>query len=173
MTTKSNLVGLAKGTKKTTAAPKKPTPKVVEKPKTQEEVRDIKAKQKVEELLQSVELMPNKIVKEEAEVIIKGGEGIEWLEEQLSLQTEQIEVLKTELAQAKDDYTRLYQNQNKGSNSMLTETTNQNILLLFNELQGNLLGNNPEKTSWETVSVRHILNQLMQLFPFTENYRRF
>ena len=172
----TSLIGLAKGTKKTTTSPKKSVKKI-EKPKTQEEERDIKAKAKVEELLQSVELTPNKIIKEDTPVIVhEKREGIEWLEEQVTLLSEQSETLRNELAQAKDDYARLFQdfNNKKGnSNNMLNETIVQNILLLFSELSANASGNNPEKTIWKTVEIRYLIMQMLQLFPFTERHKRF
>ena len=174
-----NLIKLAKGGNKITKAPiaKKPVVKVDKKPITPAEERDIKAKAKVEELLQSVELTPNKIIKEDTPVIVhEKREGIEWLEEQVTLLSEQSETLRNELAQAKDDYARLFQdfNNKKGnSNNMLNETIVQNILLLFSELSANASGNNPEKTIWKTVEIRYLIMQMLQLFPFLEKYKKF
>lgn len=178
MAKRNSLVSLAKGTtKKPATQAKKPVAKV-EKPRTLEEERDMKAKQKVEELLQSVELSPNKLIKDDvSEVVVEKKNGIEWMEEQVTLLTEQSEALRIELAQAKDDYARiydkLYNTKDSGSNNMVNETVVQNVLLIFNELQSNLLGNNQERTIWKTVEIRYLLNQMLQLFPFTERHKRF
>ena len=153
-------------------APKKPEVKVVEKPKTPEEVRDIKAKQRVEELLNGVDLVPKK--EEELLEIEQPKEGLEWLEEQVSLLSEQNEALRAELGVAKADYSKLYESQRGGGGNVSSnETVPQNVLIMFNELQNNLLGNNPERHVYDIIYLRNLLNQLMQLFPFTENYRRF
>ena len=92
-------------------------------------------------------------------------------------QQRNFEVKRTLKAQAKDDYYKIYneleKRKNSNSNNMGNETIIQNVLLVFNELQSNLLGHNPERISWKTVQIQHILNQLLQLFPFTEKYRKF
>lgn len=170
----NNLVNLAKGGGKKSPPPavKKPEVKVVEKLKTPEEERDIKAKQRVEELLNGVDLMPKK--EEELFEIVEPKEGLEWLEEQVSLLSEQNEALRSELGVAKADYSRLYESQRGGSgNSGQNETILQNVLIMFNELQNNMLGHNQERTSWSTVNVVHVLNQMISLFPFTEKYKKF
>ena len=170
----NNLVNLAKGggKKSPPAAVKKPEVKVVEKLKTPEEERDIKAKQRVEELLSGVDLMPKK--EEELFEIEQPKEGLEWLEEQVSLLSEQNEALRAELGVAKADYSKLYESQRgSGGNVSYNETVPQNVLILFNELQNNLLGNNPERHVYDIIYLRNLLNQLMQLFPFTEKYKKF
>jgi len=178
MNNTNNLVNLAKGggkkveVKVTKPAPKKPEVKVVEKPKTPEEERDIKAKQRVEELLNGVDLMPKK-EEELLEVIEQPKEGLEWLEEQVSLLSEQNEALRAELGVAKADYSRLYESQRGGGGVNPNETLHQNVLIMFNELQINMLGHNQERTPWSTVNVIYLLNQMLSLFPFTEKYKKF
>ena len=179
---KDNLISLAKGSgsKKPLPAPTKkpvvkPVVKVVE--KTKEEVRDEKAKETVEKLLKDVELTPIKEEVVEEEVVkVAGGEGIEWLEEQVAGLTEQNEQLRAELGLAKEDYSKLFeklQNGGAGTNNSLNETFMQNVLIMFNELQTNFLGQNPQRVRYTTVDVEHILNQILMLFPFTENYKRY
>ncbi len=178
MNNTNNLVNLAKGGGKKTdvktskPAPKKPEVKVVEKPKTPEEVRDIKAKQRVEELLNGVDLVPKK--EEELLEIEQPKEGLEWLEEQVSLLSEQNEALRAELGVAKADYSKLYESQRGGGGNVSSnETVPQNVLIMFNEMQNNMLGHNQERTSWSTVNVIYLLNQMLSLFPFTEKYKKF
>jgi len=186
---KSNLVNLAKGNgKKTSPIPtKKPTtkpvPKVVEKPKSKEEVRDEKAKETVEKLLQDVELTPKiEIVEANEEIPTnepKGDGSNAWLEEQLTILSEANELLKSELLEAKDNYSRLYQQFQNGSavignpENLSDETYKQNILFMFDELQANFLGLNQERNRYSIVNIDYMLKQFLSLFPFTEQYRKF
>lgn len=176
---KDNLINLAKGVnKKQTPIPvatKKPVVKMVEKPKTPDEERNLKAKQKVEELLQSVELSPKKEVIPEVVLIPK--EGTEWLEEQVALLSEQCEGLRAELIEAKDNYSKIYRELQNGrgnnSDNLTGETFKENILMMFNELQSNYLGQNTERQRWSVAKIEYLLNQMLQLFPFTQNYKKF
>lgn len=183
---KNSLISLAKGdgSKKPSPAPapkkplvKKPVPKVVEKPKTKEEVRDEKAKETVEKLLQNVELTPKaelETFEEEITGKVANGEGIEWLEEQLTALTEENERLRNELDIAKEDYARLFEKmQSGGVNPNAAETILQNVLFFFNEMQANYLGNNPQGTRFTVAYPERLLPKLIQLFPFLENYRKF
>jgi hypothetical protein len=182
---KNSLISLAKGdsSKKTAPAPKKPlvkkpVPKVVEKPKSKEEVRDEKAKETVEKLLQNVELT-SKVEMEEGETEthideLPRGEGIEWLEEQLTALTEENERLRSELDIAKEDYARLFEKmQGGGVNSNASEPILQNVLFFFNEMQANYLGMNPQGIRFTVAYPERLLPKLIQLFPFLENYRKF
>ena len=177
---KSSLVNLAKGTSSTPAKKVEPVvvkKAIVEKPKTPDEERDIKARKKVAELIQSVETDFLPKTEESTIVPVQNNDGGEWLEDQVTLLSEQAEKLREELAQSKDDYTRIYNeshNQNYANpNNLLSETVTQNILTMFKELENNVLGNNPERTCWETIDVKYLLNQMIQLFPFLEKHRRF
>ena len=184
--TQKNLAQIAKGgngkntgnSRKKVTPEKKETTVIAEKPIiTPEEERNLKAKETVEKLLEGVDLIPKKEGVTQTVTIDKNEkDGIEWFEEQAALLSEQVENLKLELAQSKEDYTILYQElQNKkGSNgNMLNETIVQNILLMFNELQNNLTGRNPERTPHDIVKIEYLLKQMMTMFPFTEQYRRF
>lgn len=171
---KKNLAKIAKSgkteTTKTTEEIKKE-----EKPITPEIEREIKAKETVEKLLEGVDLIPKK-EGDTIEIEATNKEGKEWLEEQVGLLSEQVEQLRTELAQSKEDYTKIYQELQKNKsnpNNLLNETIHQNILILFNELQANLIGKNPEKTPHDIVNIEYLLKQMLQLFPFTEQYRKF
>ena len=178
MTNKTNkkLIILAKGdSKKSTSVAKKPEVVVVkEKILSQEEERDIKAKKRVEELLKNTNLIPTEKKEELFEIspTTESKEGTIWLEEQITLLSSENEALKIELATAKEDYVKIFARSNN-SNEFSNETINQNILLLFNELQNNLLGNNPQRTVWTTVSIKHILNQMLAMFPFTAQNKRY
>jgi len=188
---KNSLISLAKGKGKALPAKvglplnsadkkamvKKPVPKVVEKPKTKEEERDEKAKETVEKLLQGVEFTSIKpVVEIEEPIKAVQGEGVEWLEEQVTSLTEQCDLLKAEANEAKENYARLFQDyQKKGSSSdgLGEETAKQNVLFLFKQLQANMFGQNPQHEVYEFIYIKPLLVQLMQLFPFTEEYRQF
>lgn len=150
-----------------------PTVKVL----TPDEERDLKAKQKVNELLSDVEFIPKteEVVTPVVEAAVESKElnnGVEWLEEQINLLTEENGQLKIDLNQAREDYGKLFeQYQNKSGDS--NDTTVQNVLILFNELQDNFIGNNPQRTQWTSVQISHILKQMLVLFPFTRNYQKF
>lgn len=178
---KSNLVKLAKGSssKKTATTTRKSTKKVEEKPLTPEEKRDLKAKQKVKELLEDVDLTPKK----ESEDLLeldegKGNKSIEWLEEQLTALSDINTKLKGELEVAKGDYTKLFNEfqrlKQSGSGVVLTNADvdtplKANLVRLFNEIQTNHLtmGKN------FVIVPPAFLNRLIMFFPFLESEKRF
>ena len=175
------LIGLAtKGKGKANTVVKKPEVKVIEKPKTPEETRDLKAKEIVKKLLDDVNLTPNTIKDEEifditsTETKQMGGD---WLQEQVALLASENEVLKQELAVAKDNYTKIFSDMQRkkdaNPNELNGDTTTQNIIQLFSELQNNMLGRNNERTIWTTVNIKHVLNQMLVMFPITNQYRKF
>jgi hypothetical protein len=161
-------------------------------PKNKTEERDIKAKKKVEELLKDVDLSNPK----EKELVVKDASdtptskeeknNLNWLEEQVNILSSENTKLKNDLAIAKDDYIKIHnqltakinelKNQPQQENRLplqSSDTTNQNVLKLFNELQNNYTGNNPEKTPWSTASIKHLLITMTQLFPFLQEHRKF
>lgn len=175
---KNNLISLATGRKKKTTVTKK-SPRVVEKKKTTpEEDRNIKAKQTVEKLLEGVSLIPKENEDSfELDIEAKKNVGEEWLQEQVALLGSENENLRIELANAKDNYAKLFAqtqgSKGNNSNSLMQETITQNVLILFNELQNNLLGNNAEKTIWTTVNISHLLKKMLLMFPFTVEIKKF
>lgn len=188
---KDNITKLAKkggaGKKKTTQ--RKKTTKVAKKAENKrigEEQRDIMAKQRVEDLLDGVDLTnPNK----EEEVVVAASptnedlKNIDWLQEQISTLTKENERLTTELGTAKEDYGKIFKKFTEVSNNPNTPTpivqtqsndaSQASILKLFNELQNNLMGNNKERTSWKTASIPHLLGTLTEFFPFLDKHKRY
>ena len=175
---KKNLISLAKSGNKSTPT-KKIVEKVAEKPKTPAEERDIKAKAKVEELLQDVQLTPDKkedlleLEKEEVEA-----PGAEWLEEQVSLLSEQNDSLRSELALAKADYSKIFEENQRirngtGSNDGAVAAK---VIELFNELQDNhiKLGTNPNTGVGNfRIYCPGFLNRMITFFPFLATARRY
>lgn len=161
MTTKKNLTSLAKGRAKakTTVAKKN------EEVKKTADDRDLKAKQKVEELLQDI-----KLTKEEEKKIekVEDKKGVEWLEEQLEILTDRNAVLENEAKEAKENYEKLYQStQNKPQSS--NSNTDTKVLELFDELQNGYMkyGNN------FIVYFPAFLNRMILFFPFLERYKKY
>jgi len=163
-----NAVGIAKG-KPTTRKPatRKPVAKKTAAPKlTPEQERDLKAKQKVEELLKNSPF--TKLDKKEDLLVLDEDQepkGTEWLQEQLPLLIEQLQKLNTELTTEKQKNEVLTQKlQNAGGDGEATKAIN----MLFDELQTNhiKMGKNPS-TGAPNLVIHPIafLNRLIQLFP--------
>jgi len=176
-----NLMNLAKGGKKTSPA-KKVVEKKVEKPITPAEERDIKAKARVEELLEGVQLTPEK--KEdllELEPAETPKEGAEWLEEQVTLLTEQNELLRSELSLAKQDYERiLIENQHIKTGvfgvSPSDGAVKAKVIELFEEIQNNhiSLGVDPITNIGNfRIYCPGFLNRLITFFPFLAERKRY
>lgn len=162
MATKKNLAGLAKGKAKTT----KTTTTTAKKKTSNLEVdeRDLKAKQKVEELLQDIKLTKDDEKQPEK---VEDKKGVEWLEEQLQTLTERNEVLEKEAVEAKENYKKLHERMNS------TPTSNPDVeakvVQLFDELQNGYLryGKN------FIVYFPAFLNRMILFFPFLEKYKKF
>lgn len=173
-------MNLAKGGKKTPPA-KKVAEKKVEKPITPAEERDLKAKARVEELLACVQLTPEK--KEdllELEPAEAPKEGAEWLEEQVTLLTEQNELLRSELSLAKQDYERIFvENQHIKTGVGITSNdgvVKANVIELFEEIQNNhiTLGVDPTTNIGNfRIYCPGFLNRLITFFPFLEERKRY
>lgn len=170
-----NLASIArKGERKTKAVP----PKNVTKKITTEEERDIRAKQKVEELLKDSDLTIKKDDNvEEKKVDVKKG-GLEWLEEQVDLQVQEIEKLNSELDVMKNDYEKLhdkYQALKSGENIIDDDTIKNNIITLFNELQDNYIkmGVSPSGVANFRIVPVAFMNRLIMFFPFLSKLKKF
>jgi len=175
-----NLVKLAKGSgnkTKTSTTKKSTEKKVVEKPLTSAEERDIKAKQKVQELLEGV---PHTSLKNDEifEIESEGNEkSVEWLGEQVSKLSENNEKLKSELVLTKEDYLKIltdYQKLKQGGDVILSDTASDtalkvSIIKLFSEIQANYiaLGKN------FVIVPPAFLNRLIMFFPFLASEKRF
>jgi hypothetical protein len=181
-----DLINLAKGKSAAKPAAKKPTPKkpaakkpVVKEP-TPEEVRDLKAKETVEKLLEDspiVTLEKKDELLEFDETPTEEPKGVEWLEEQVSLLTEKNEALKAELALAKEDFQKLAFDVQQGrlgsvSNDSEIKTA---VLQLFNEIQENhiKLGVNEQGIGNFRIYCPGFLNRLIKFFPFLEQHKRY
>ena len=182
---KTNLMKLAKGDKPKLQPVKKATieKKVVkEKPLSLEQERDLKAKAKVDELLQHVDLIPktqDELLEVEPENEIK---GTEWLEEQVSKLSEENEKLRSEATLAKEDYERLFiELQNIKGGGLPYNNSNDGLLKvkvaqLFNELQSAYFSNGMNPNTGEPNLIIFpvaFMNRLILFFPFLQNEKRF
>jgi hypothetical protein len=142
-----------------------------------EEDRNIKAKQTVKKLLEGTSLLPKDKEKTIETIPQVKKEGLEWLQDQLALLSSENENLRNELVVAKEDYGKIFEQIQKikggNSNEYLDATINQNIILLFTDLQNNLLGNNAQGVRWEFTYIKPLLNKMLLMFPFTANIKKF
>lgn len=186
-TTNKDLIGIAKGngdTKKTTRKPaakkttrkpaaKKTTAKKPAEPKlTPEQERDLKAKQRVEELLKDADLTPPngddnllELVDENDTETKEEPKGVEWLEEQIQILVDRNKVLEVENEQLKQ------------SGGVDTQGVKESVVRLFDELQGNYLKMGPHPTIPNrgsfVIYTPGFLNRMIKFFPFLEDFRRF
>jgi len=177
---KKNLIGLAKSGGNKTTPLKKTVEKKVEKPKTPAEERDIKAKARVEELLQDVQLSPEKkedLLELEEEQTPKGAE---WLEEQVTLLSEENDLLRSELALAKADYAKIFEENQRirnGAGIASNDSALQaKVIELFNELQDNhiKLGTDPNSRIGNfRIYCPGFLNRMINFFPFLASVRKY
>ena len=148
--------------KKTTTRKKRTT---TEKKKTT--TPTMKAKKRVEELLQDVSLSPQK---NEDKQKPQKKEGIEWLEEQVELLSNDRENLRKELAQSKDDYEKIFnENQRIKTNPSKSDSNNieLTVIRLFNKVQTNY-HNIPNLV----LEGRQFMLEMIKFFPFLKNERK-
>lgn len=140
---------------------------------TPAEERDVKAKQKVEELLSDVNLTPKKD-DDVLEFDDSKPQDVEWLSEQVTALTSENELLRSEVEVAKNDYRKIFdENQKLRANVNIPHVSNDGVLTLFNELQGNYLKYPQQTRNSTTVFVRYMLDRMLDLFPETKKIRRF
>lgn len=166
-----SLLKLAKGTttQTTTAAPikekvVKPKEPIVVTKEDKRLERDRKAKETVQNLLSDIDLNPlvkqaEIIVKEEPKLINKADDNRLWLEDQVSLLTEQCELLKAELNNSGASSTH------NGSEAYVVQKTVE----LFLELQD-------RHFQWGRnfiINPKQFMNRLIELFPYLTQYKTF
>ena len=180
---KSNksLVNLALGgNKKTTPAKKKEV--VIEKKLTPEEERDLKAKETVKNLLDDAEISLTPKVKENddfLEVDETQVKSADWLQDQVALLTSENELLKGELAVAKGDYQRIF-NENQrikaGEGLQNDDELRKGVLTIFHEIQSQYMKNpgfRPDGIPNFFILPVAFINRLIVFFPFLAKEKRF
>ena len=183
---KGNLMNLAKKGNEKKSDPK--AKKNEEKKETKqvavlspEEERNLKAKEKVNELLKDVDLTLDKDKSEELiEVVDEIDEpvGVEWLEEQLSLLTEQNSALKVELELAKADYAKIFADFQRIKNGGVIndDNTKETVVNLFNEIQAHYFQSGFHPTTGAPNLILYpvaFMNRMIMFFPFLGQYKKF
>ena len=167
-TTKNDVVSLAKktSTKKTVAksATKKTTAK-----KSAAEERDLKAKKTVEKLLEDspITTLDKKEELLEFDESSQEPNGIEWLEEQVTLLTQKNKALNLEL-----NTIQLKQNTDV---SIGNDDVKKIVIKLFNELQENYIKMGVDKQGMGNFRIYTpgFLNRMIKFFPFLEKVKRY
>jgi hypothetical protein len=168
---KKDIINLAKGKKpatkrKLTAKNKTTAEKKVETTLTPEQERDLKAKAKVQELLEDSSI--NKLTKKDDLIEIAETpeesdkpKGIEWLEEQVILLRDKNEKLQLELIEEKE----------KNNDDVVKKS----VIELFNELQENhiKLGVDSQGIGNFRIYCPGFLNRMIKFFPFLKEIKRY
>ena len=167
-TTKNDVVSLAKktSTKKTVA--KSATKKITAKKSAAEE-RDLKAKKTVEKLLEDSPI----ITLDKKEELLEFDEssqepnGIEWLEEQVTLLTQKNKALNLEL--------NTIQFKQNTDVSIGNDDVKKIVIKLFNELQENYIKMGVDKQGMGNFRIYTpgFLNRMIKFFPFLEKVKRY
>jgi len=145
----NKLLSLAKG---------KPVKKIVKEKNSPEKERELKAKQKVEELLQDVPLSNPKTVKNEEPKKV----GLDWLEEEVGKLSEENEKLRADLANAKEDLLK------RGGVNNDDDALQLAIIALFNRVQGNFF-----KIPNLVLLAKPFMNEMIDFFPFLKNEKKY
>lgn len=146
-----------------------------------EKEKENKAKARVEQLLDGIELKTNDKKKVTDRVaLLETQKGDSWLEEQFDAVTVENEKLKTELSnakkeatQAKDDYKKLYESKVSGNAPAAAPTNAPSIggqkisklKALLVEMDNQMRGRNKSKTPNPDVRVAYVINKLVEIFP--------
>ena len=189
----SDLVKMAKTTKKTTPSAtkkvvtKKEEPKKIVKPVEVEEDRDTKAKKTVEKLLEGISFNPLDYKKKEVEEVDEdageydseqpeheNGGSNEWLEQQVTELTQINEYLRNQLANSTPQNGSNYTNKD----IMLQDNNvKENVVKLFMELQtvymnvGFNYSSGIPRTNM-IINPEQFMIRLLDFFPFLEDYRK-
>jgi hypothetical protein len=103
----------------------------------------------------------------------KKSKSDEWLQDELAKVTDDLENVRKELTKSKEEYTKLFNSFKTGSvntqvNSIDDQSSiyKQKLRVIFNEFEANFLGTNPQRQKFSDVKIQHILNKLVENFPF-------
>jgi hypothetical protein len=191
------LLNIAKGKNKTKTVPaniKVKSNKEVVKPLSPDEERNLKAKKRVEELLQDIPLNhTGETVKSKSDDLLEmdidnsnESKGSEWLSEQVALLTSLNETLQQERDQAVEDYRKIFSeiqnikggnyqiDNNHFSNDVINIQSNdaikETVIRLFSELQANYVAMMNPQTGKSDLVIYPLafINRLIMFFPFLE-----
>lgn len=184
-TENKKLLNLAKGKKNNSENTKivKEKDKVVEIKLTPEQERDIKAKETVKNLLDSVDLeIANKkedLFEIESVETEESKSNNIWLQEQIELLTSENQLLKTDLNVARGDFQKLLNEVQHLKNNPAVNNDNNiknGVLSLFHEIQSNYIkmGFDPVTHNPNLIiPPAAFMNRMILFFPFLQNEKRF
>jgi hypothetical protein len=154
--------------------------------------KDKSAKEKANELLNSLSLPDNvkkslNLAKKEDDLLffdekpkplnaleeLKKSKSDEWLQDELSRLTDELDAKNKELVKSKEEYTKLFNSFKTTNTSQINVTIDdqssiykQKLRTIFNEFEANFLGTNPQRQKFSDVKIQHVLNKLVENFPF-------
>jgi hypothetical protein len=128
---------------------------------------ELRAKEKVNKLLEDMPIEGDTVVKKDKLQDSKEKKSVEWLEEQISLLADQNSKLESENIRLKDDYRKLF-DQYQSSPSSNIDQMKHGIEEIFFELDSTLRGLK-YGTPYEQANIRPLLNKFMAKFPFLQN----
>jgi len=144
---------------------------------------DSKAKERVNKLLNDVDLT---LKENESDTLVlddKNMKSLEWLQEQNQRLSEENEELKKDAEVAKENYKKLHSQykelidnggEKKQEKDLVPDSMLKNgVTELFNEFQKNFLGQNPEKTRYTEIKLKHLMTKMVNKFPFLKELKRF
>lgn len=171
--TGKSLLQLAK--KKVTPSDKKTEKKI-----------DVKAKEKVERLLEFVDIEDTNIQQTKQmesgpkDIGTADMSDIGWLQDQLQKLSEENESLKAETEEAKNNYKKLFESHdNRGDESsvgaqMIPDSLiKTNVVNLFTDVQDNFQGRNRERTQYKNIVPVPFMMKMLTMFPFLNEHKRF
>jgi hypothetical protein len=149
--------------------------------------KDIKAKERVDKLLDGIELKTNDKKKVSDRIaVLENSKGDKWIESQLDAVTDENEKLKTDLSksmldtkQAKEDYKKLFESKNQIAPSLAPSTAPSlapskinvdkisKLKVFLIELDNQMRGRNKNRTPNPDVRVSYVLKKLVEIFPET------
>jgi len=164
---------------------KKSTTNASTKKKQESNSIDVKAKERVNKLLDDVNLTPKKGEGDNnlLELNEKNVQSLEWLQEQIDKLSTENEKLKKEAEEAKENYKKLYsqyqavtngKNITNDKNNLVPDSMIKNgVTDLFNEFQKNYLGQNQQKIRYTEIKLPHLMNKMIKKFSFLKEIKRF
>lgn len=145
----------------------------------EEKEKENKAKERVEKLLDGIELKTNDKKKVTDRVaLLENEKSDSWMEDQLDAVTQENEKLKTDLSkamldvkQAKEDYKKLFESKAAPSPapssapSKISSDKISKLKILLIEMDNQMRGRNKARTPNPDVRVSYVIKKLMDIFP--------
>lgn len=150
---------------------------------SQEKTLDIEAKERIEKLLDDVDVNEESKNDDLFEIDYQKKGDNDWLQDELKRLSEENEKLRYENVEAKESYKKIfdqYQSLKSGGNvssdkdpKLVPDSVLKNYITnLFMEFQNNLIGRNPERRKYKQINLPHLIAKMVQAFPFLNELKR-